>query len=46
LTPADLETTAAAAGEDLLDAVIVATGPEPYRPRDGVAFVMAALLGP
>ncbi len=33
-------------GPDLLDAVIVSTGPEAYRRRDGIAMVPAALLGP
>lgn len=34
-------------GEDLLDAVVVTTGPEAYRRRDtGIAVVPAALLGP
>lgn len=33
-------------GPDLLDMVIVTTGPEAYRRRDGVAVVPAALLGP
>jgi uncharacterized protein len=33
-------------GEDLLDAVIVSTGPEAYRRADGIAVVPAALLGP
>ncbi len=33
-------------GPDLLDAVIVSTGPEAYRRRDGIAVVPAALLGP
>jgi hypothetical protein len=33
-------------GDDLLDAVIVTTGPEAYRRADGVAVVPAALLGP
>jgi hypothetical protein len=32
-------------GEDLLDAVIVTTGPDAYRRRDGIAVVPAALLG-
>jgi predicted AAA+ superfamily ATPase len=32
-------------GEDLLDAVVVTTGPEAYRRRDGIAVVPAALLG-
>lgn len=33
-------------GEDLLDSVVISTGPEAYRRRDGVAVVPAALLGP
>jgi len=33
-------------GEDLLDAVVVNTGPAAYRREDGVAVVPAALLGP
>jgi uncharacterized protein len=33
-------------GEDLLDAVIVTTGPEAYRRSDGIAVVPAVLLGP
>ena len=33
-------------GEDLLDAVIVTTGPEAYRRADGIAVVPAVLLGP
>jgi uncharacterized protein len=33
-------------GPDLLDAVVVTTGPEAYRRRDGIAVVPAALLGP
>jgi hypothetical protein len=33
-------------GDDLLDAVVVTTGPAAYRRRDGVAVVPAALLGP
>ncbi|HEY7960930.1 MAG TPA: DUF4143 domain-containing protein [Solirubrobacteraceae bacterium] len=33
-------------GEDLLDAVILTTGPEAYRRPDGIAVVPAALLGP
>ncbi|WP_380160018.1 ATP-binding protein [Kineococcus sp. R86509] len=35
-----------ALGENLLDAVVVTTGPEAYRRRDGIAVVPAALLGP
>jgi uncharacterized protein len=33
-------------GDDLLDAVVVTTGDEAYRRRDGIAVVPAALLGP
>ncbi|MGH2944795.1 MAG: ATP-binding protein [Solirubrobacteraceae bacterium] len=33
-------------GDDLLDALIVTTGPDAYRRRDGIAVVPAALLGP
>ena len=33
-------------GEDLLDAVVVTTGPQAYRRADGIAVVPAALLGP
>jgi hypothetical protein len=33
-------------GEDLLDAVVVNTGPAAYRREDGIAVVPAALLGP
>jgi uncharacterized protein len=33
-------------GDDLLDAVVVTTGPEAYRRRDGIAVVPAALIGP
>ncbi len=33
-------------GGNLLDAVVVTTGPEAYRRADGVAVVPAALLGP
>nr|WP_221242900.1 DUF4143 domain-containing protein [Conexibacter arvalis] len=33
-------------GPDLLDAVVVTTGPEAYRRADGIAVVPAALLGP
>lgn len=33
-------------GDDLIDAVIVTTGTEAYRRKDGVAVVPAALLGP
>jgi predicted AAA+ superfamily ATPase len=33
-------------GDDLLDAVVISTGPRAYRRDDGVAVVPAALLGP
>ena len=33
-------------GADLLDAVVIHTGPEAYRRKDGVAVIPAALLGP
>jgi predicted AAA+ superfamily ATPase len=33
-------------GDDLLDAVVVNTGPRAYRRKDGIAVVPAALLGP
>jgi len=33
-------------GDDLLDSVIVTTGPHAYRREDGIAVVPAALLGP
>jgi hypothetical protein len=33
-------------GDDLLDAVVITTGPEAYRRPDGIAIVPAALLGP
>lgn len=33
-------------GEDLLDAVVIHTGPQAYRRRDGIVVVPAALLGP
>lgn len=33
-------------GDDLLDAVVITTGPQAYRRRDGIAVVPAALLGP
>jgi hypothetical protein len=32
--------------DDLLDAVVVTTGPNAYRRKDGIAVVPAALLGP
>lgn len=33
-------------GEDLLDAMVVTTGPQAYRRPDGIAVVPAAPLGP
>jgi predicted AAA+ superfamily ATPase len=33
-------------GADLLDAVVINTGPEAYRRKDGIAVIPAALLGP
>ena len=33
-------------GDDLIDSVVITTGPEAYRRRDGVAVVPAALLAP
>lgn len=33
-------------GDELLDAIVVTTGPEAYRRRDGIGVVPAALLGP
>jgi predicted AAA+ superfamily ATPase len=33
-------------GSDLLDAVIITTGPYAYRRQDGIAVIPAALLGP
>lgn len=33
-------------GEELLDAIVVTTGPEAYRRPDGIGVVPAALLGP
>lgn len=33
-------------GDDLIDAVIITTGHEAYRRKDGIAVVPAALLGP
>lgn len=35
-----------ALGSDLLDAVVLSTGPMAYRRRDGVAVIPAALFGP
>ena len=33
-------------GSDLLDAVVITTGPYAYRRPDGIAVVPVALLGP
>lgn len=33
-------------GDDMLDAVVISTGPQAYRRKDGVGVVPAALLGP
>ncbi len=33
-------------GDDMLDAIVVTTGPHAYRRADGIAVVPAALLGP
>lgn len=33
-------------GSDLLDAIVVNTGPMAYRREDGIAVIPAALLGP
>jgi uncharacterized protein len=33
-------------GADMLDAIVVTTGPEAYRRPDGIGIVPAALLGP
>ncbi len=33
-------------GDDLLDAIVITTGPDAYRRPDGIAVVPAALLGP
>jgi predicted AAA+ superfamily ATPase len=33
-------------GDDLLDSVVITTGPDAYRRNDGIAVVPAALLGP
>jgi len=33
-------------GADLLDAIVVTTGTEAYRRKDGIGIVPAALLGP
>ena len=32
-------------GSDLLDAIVVTTGPQAYRRRDGIGVVPASLLG-
>jgi hypothetical protein len=33
-------------GDDLLDAIVIHTGPQAFRRKDGIAVVPAALLGP
>jgi predicted AAA+ superfamily ATPase len=33
-------------GDELLDAIVVTTGPDAYRRADGIGVVPAALLGP
>jgi uncharacterized protein len=33
-------------GDDLIDAIVINTGPQAYRRRDGIAVVPAAVLGP
>ena len=33
-------------GDDVIDAVVVTSGTDAYRRRDGIAVVPAALLGP
>jgi hypothetical protein len=33
-------------GDQILDSVIITTGPEAYRRPDGIAVIPAALLGP
>lgn len=33
-------------GHDLIDAIVVTTGPQAYRRADGIGVVPAALLGP
>lgn len=33
-------------GDDLLDAVVISTGPRAYRRKDGIAVIPGALLGP
>jgi predicted AAA+ superfamily ATPase len=42
----DLRWLAEQIGDNLVDAVIVTTGPDAYRRNDGIAVVPAALLGP
>ena len=32
-------------GDDLLDAIVIHTGPEAYRRKDGIGVIPAALLG-
>ena len=41
-----LKWLAAQIGDELLDSVIITTGPQAYRRPDGIAVVPAALLGP
>ncbi|MCC6434538.1 MAG: hypothetical protein IT196_05865 [Acidimicrobiales bacterium] len=33
-------------GDDMADAVVLTTGPEAYRRRDGIAVIPLGLLGP
>ena len=33
-------------GDDLIDALVLTTGPQAYRRADGIAVIPAALLGP
>ncbi len=33
-------------GDELLDAIVITTGQEAYRRRDGIAVIPAGLLGP
>jgi len=33
-------------GENLIDAIVIHSGPRAYRRKDGIAIVLAALLGP
>ncbi len=33
-------------GDDLLDSMVIHTGPQAYRRSDGIAVIPAALLGP